>query len=72
LRQVILEHLREEELISDNEDVEQVNSATLELKKLESQEKERARETALCMKELEKELAMQVRLKVEQLLCPLN
>jgi len=66
LRRVILEHLHEEELISDDEDVEQVNSATLELKKLEFQEKERARETALRMKELEvkeKELAMQVKLK---------
>ena len=66
LHQLILDHLHEEELISYDEGDEQVSSATLELKKLEFQENERARENALHMKELEareKELAMQVRLK---------
>jgi len=63
LRQLILDHLHKEELISYDE---QVSSATLELKKLEFQENERARENTLHMKELEareKELALQVRLK---------
>ena len=63
LHQLILDHLPEEELISYDE---QVSSATLELKKLEFQENERARENTLHMKELEakeKELATQVRLK---------
>ena len=67
MRKTILEYLREEELISDDEGNElEVNSNTLELKKLEFQENERARENALRMKELEikeKELAMQIRLK---------
>ena len=66
--QVILEHLREEELLSDEEsdDGQEASSATLELKRLEFQENEGARENALRMKELEikeKELAMQLKLK---------
>ena len=66
--QVILEHLREEELLSDKEsdDGQEASSAMLELKRLEFQENERARENALHMKELEikeKELAMQLKLK---------
>ena len=68
IRQVILEHLREEELLSDEEsdDGQEASSTTLELKRLEFQENERARENALHMKELEikkKELAMQLKLK---------
>jgi len=61
---VILEHLREEEITTDDEVT--VNSAILKLKRLEFQENERAQENTLHMKELEveeKELAMQVRLK---------
>jgi len=65
---VVLEHLCEEDLISDKEgdDGQETSSATLELKRLEFQENERARENALRMKELEvreKELAMQLKLK---------
>jgi len=59
---VILEHLREEKIASDDEVI--VSSALLELKRLEFQENERAQENALSLKELEveeKELAMQVR-----------
>ena len=68
LRQVILEHLHEEELISDEESDEgqEISSATLELKRLEFQENERAGENALHMKELEimeKEMAMQLKMK---------
>ena len=68
IRQVILEHLREEELLSDEEsdDGQEASSPTLELKRLEFQENERARENALRMKELEikeEELAMQLKLK---------
>ena len=66
-RRVILEHLREEEIISDEDGDElEVSRATVELKKLEFQENERARENALRIKELEvkeKELALQVKLK---------
>ena len=66
--QVILEYLREEELLSDKEsdNGQEAGSATLELKRLEFQENERARENTLYMKELEikeKELAMQLKLK---------
>ena len=66
--QVILEYLCEEELLSDEEsdDRQEDSSATLELKRLEFQENKRARENALCMKELEikeKELAIQLKLK---------
>ena len=65
---MILEHLREEELLSDegSDDGQEASSATLELKRLEFQENERARKNALRMKELEikeKELAMQLKLK---------
>ena len=68
IRQVILEHLREEELLSydESDDGQEASSAILELKRLEFQENERARENALRMKELEikeKELAMQLKLK---------
>ena len=68
IRQVILEHLWEEELHSDEEsdDGQEASSATLELKRLEFEENERARENSLRMKELEikeKELAMQLKLK---------
>ena len=49
LRSMILEHLCEEELISDEEsdDGQEVSSATLELQRLEFQANERARENAL-------------------------
>ena len=65
---MILEHLREEELLSDEEsdNGQEASSATLDLKRLEFQENERVRENALRMKELEikkKELAMQLKLK---------
>ena len=68
IRQVILEHLHEEELLSDQEsdDGQKASSTTLEFKRLEFQENGRARENALCMKVLEikeKELAMQLKLK---------
>ena len=68
IRQVILEHLHEEELFSDKEsdNGQGASSTTLELKRLEFQENERARENASCLKELEikeKELAMQLKLK---------
>jgi len=63
--------LREEELISDEEGDELVTDRnTLELKRLEFQENERARESALRMKELEikeRELAMQLKLKEMEL-----
>ena len=56
IRQVILEHLREEELFSNEEsdDGQYASSTTLELKRLEFQENKRARENTLRMKELEK------------------
>ena len=68
IHQVILEHLREEEPLSDEEsdDRQEASSATLELKRQEFQENKRARENALHIKELEikeKELAMQLKLK---------
>ena len=68
IRQVILQHLREEKLLLDEEsdNRQEASSGTLELKRLEFQERERARENALRMKELEikeKELAMQLKLK---------
>ena len=67
IRRVILEHLREEEIISDEDGDElEVSRTTIELKKLEFQENERARENTLRIKELEvkeKELALQVKLK---------
>ena len=52
IRQVILEHLQEKDLLSDEEsdDGQEASSATLELKRLEFQENERARENALRMK----------------------
>ena len=63
IRRVILEHLREEKLLSNEEsdNEQEASSATLELKRLEFQENERTRENALYMKELEmkeKELTM--------------
>jgi len=63
----ILEHLLEEEIISEEEDGDlSTSSAALELKKVQFQENERVRENTLHMKELElkeKELAMQMKLK---------
>ena len=55
IRQVILEHLQEEELLSDQEsdDEQEASSATVELKRLEFEENERDRMNALRMKELE-------------------
>ena len=55
IRQVILEHLHEEELLSDkeSEDGQEASSTTLELKRLEFRENERTRENTLRMKELE-------------------
>lgn len=60
--------LHEGELISDEEsdDGQEASSATLELKRLDLQENERARENALRMKELEikeKEIAIQLKMK---------
>ena len=50
----------------ESDNGQQASSATLELKRLDFQENERARENALCMKELEikkEELPMQLKLK---------
>ena len=63
-----LEHLWEEELLSNKErdDGLEASRATLGLIRLEFQENKRAKENALCMKELEikeKWLAMQLKLK---------
>jgi len=66
IRSVILEHLLEEEIISEDEGELSTSSAALELKRLQFQENERVRENALRMKELEikeKELALQMKLK---------
>ena len=73
IHQMIVEHLQEEELILDkeSEEVLHTDSTTLELRKLEYQERENTRENALRMKELElkeRELAMQVKLKEMELL----
>jgi len=71
LRRKILQHLHDEELLSEDEGDElETDRTTLELKKLEFQENERARENALRMKELElkeRELAMKVKLKEMEL-----
>ena len=66
IHQEILEYLCEEEQISDDEDMQESSSTTLELKRLEFQENEKARENAVHLKELElreKELNMQLRIK---------
>ena len=65
VRQLIVSYLREEELVSDNDEDTTDNSA-VSLKKLELQERAKEREAEVKLKELqlrEKELEMQLRLK---------
>jgi len=61
IKKLIIEHLIEEDLIDESE-----SAATIELKRLEYQERERERENQLKLKELElkeKELSIQLKLR---------
>ena len=67
IKKIVLDHLVEEELISEPDPSDTMRGQhLLELKRLEYQERDRERETQLRMKELElkeKEIAMQLRLR---------
>ena len=65
VRQLTVSYLREEELVSNN-DEDTADNSTVSLKKLELQERAKQREAEVKLKELqlrEKELEMQLRLK---------
>ena len=67
IKKIVLDHLVEEELISEPDPSDTMRGQhLLELKRLEYQERDRERETQLRIKELElkeKEIAMQLRLR---------
>ena len=63
IKKIVLDHLVEEELISEPELSDTMRGQhLLELRRLEYQEREREREAQLKMKEIEKEIAMQLKL----------
>ena len=66
IKKLIEEHLIDEELVPEDEELPLLSTGLLELKYLEFQEQEKERESQLRMKELEireKELSIQLRLK---------
>ena len=66
IKKLIEEHLIDEELVPEDEELPLPSTGLLELKHLEFQEQEKERESQLRMKELEireKELSIQLRLK---------
>ena len=65
IRKLLVEHLVEEEIISDDEDV-LTSASVAELKKLELKDKEKERKSQLKLKEMElkeRELTMQLKIK---------
>ena len=66
IRTVLIEHLIDEEIVSEDETVGVETTSVVELKRLELREREKERESQLRLKELEfkeRELAMQLRIK---------
>ena len=67
IRRLLIEHLVEEEIVSDDED-SLTSTNVVELKKLELKDKEKERESQLKLKEMElKERELKMQLKIKEL-----